>query len=475
MPYNWEGDLILQNTVIEKKRYVIGSLNRQIRTDIREWISFEDNIVMKEILKSLVKDGGLPTTKTPGDFDKRAMIVWAFIARSIRYVHDSEKQTKEDFWLFPPEIYTLRQGDCEDGSFLLASLLIASGISPFCVRVVLGEVFDENGASLGGHCWPAYKNEMGTWCILESTLDTIPTRMPVGDKLAEKGQSFQYVPYYCFNNHHLWEIFSEESRNSTAPRLTRYLRLRDRKVHMKKTRLPSGGWLSRITGDWEPGHLEVTEGALKPAGFPGNAIDVAGDASQDPDFYHWSRPCAHAQTDNDDQGRTAESKDQAIANFVAWMKSFTDRLAGASRKNPRHGLFYLGYLLHGVQDLATHQGITNAQHSYLSKLSQGKNDPDHDETNRAKAGEYSRRYLEFLKARHGAAYNRLIGYEGRILPWDRLMTGEKNELLNTGWDLTPGGFVEYVTLAGRYRKVKDTYPVKETLWDADSVFEALIR
>jgi hypothetical protein len=148
MPYNWEGDMILQNTIIEDKRFVIGDETRQIRTDIREWISFEDNNIMKGILKDLAKDKGLPISRNPGDFDKRAMIVWNFIAKNIKYVHDSERQRKEDFWLFPPEIHTLHKGDCEDGSFLLASLLIASGISPFCVRVALGEVFDENGKSL---------------------------------------------------------------------------------------------------------------------------------------------------------------------------------------------------------------------------------------------------------------------------------------------------------------------------------------
>ncbi len=241
MFHNWEGDLILQDTVIEKKRFVIGSPKRQIKTDIREWISFEDNNIMKEILKELVKEKALPEHKTPGSFDRRAMIIWDFVAKHIKYVHDGDKPRKGDFWLFPPEIYTLRRGDCEDSSFLLASLLIASGISPFCVRVVLGEAFDENGKSLGGHCWPVYKNEMGQWCILESTLDNIPSQMPKADKLTAPGQSFQYVPYYCFNNYHLWEILHSDRKTSIKSGIEKYLKLRGNKVHMKKTRLPFGG------------------------------------------------------------------------------------------------------------------------------------------------------------------------------------------------------------------------------------------
>jgi len=152
MPHHWEGDYIIQNTEIKKKRYVMGSPNLQITTDIREWISDADNTVMKDILKKLVDEAGLPKTKNPGDFDKRAMTLWRFVARNIRYIHDSKKQNKEDFWLFPSEIYTLRQGDCEDGTFLLVSLLIASG--------------RKSGSLALGPCQTARKD--GAWASLRT-------------------------------------------------------------------------------------------------------------------------------------------------------------------------------------------------------------------------------------------------------------------------------------------------------------------
>jgi len=475
MPYNWEGDLILQDTIIEKKRFVIGSQNKPIRTDIREWISFEDNNIMKGILKELMNKKALPTTRGPRSFDKRTMIIWNFVAKSIKYVHDTEKQRKTDFWLFPPEIYTLCEGDCEDGSFLLASLLIASGISPFCVRVVLGEIFDENGKSLGGHCWPVYKNETGQWCILESTLDNIPSRMPEADKLTEEGQSFQYVPYYCFNNYHLWEIFPKD-KTSRSVNMERYLKRRGNKVHMKKTRLPSGGWLSRITGDWEPGHLEITEDVLKEFKFHENAIDIVADASQDPDFYDWNTPCAHAQTNNDDKGKTTESTEEAKVNYLKWIKNLTGEIVTLTEKDVRSGLFFLGYAVHGIQDLATHKGITNAQHSYLSKLFGRKDDPDHIEENRAKAREYSKKYIEFLNKKYSKSYQKLIGYKGRLLPWDKLMPPEKANFLNKeGWDLTPQAFIGYSALCKKYEKIKKNYPIESTLWKTDEMFERLLR
>jgi len=235
MAYNWEGDRIVQDTAIDRKRYVIGD-RRPITTDIREWISFGDNIVMKNILKKLKDRHGLPVTKAPGDFDRRAMVVWRYVARRVRYVYDIRKYKKGDFWLFPPETHEIGIGDCEDGSFLLASLLIASGISPFCVRVALGEVFDEDDKSLGGHCWPVYKNEKGVWCILESTLDKVPLRMPEADRLAAEKQSFRYAPMYCFNDRHLWEIAPGGVGEARGEGLRRYFRARRKKADMGKMR-----------------------------------------------------------------------------------------------------------------------------------------------------------------------------------------------------------------------------------------------
>jgi len=477
MPYHWEGDLIIQNTLMKKKRFVIGSLNHPIDTDIREWISFEDNNVMKKILRGLENKKALPTSRKPGDFDKRAIALWKEVAEKIKYVHDREKQRKQDFWLFPPEISKLCEGDCEDGSFLLASLLIASGVSPFCVRVVLGEVFDEKGKSLGGHCWPVYKNEMGDWCILESTLDKIPSRLPEADKLAEAGQFFQYIPYYCFNNYHLWQILPEEDPGAKSSNIDQYLKLRRNKVNMKKTRLPSGGWLSRITGDWEPGHLEITEEVLREVGFSEKAIDVVSDASQDPDFYDWYKSCAHAQTNNDPQGRTNESIQEATGNYLSWMKELMKKLVAMTQTDVRSGLFFLGYILHGIQDLAAHKGITNAQHAYISKLFGKSNDPDHQKENRVKARDYSRRYLHFLKEKCVKTHENLVGYQGQggIWPWEKLMPWEKAGLLNKeGWDLSPAAFIEYSNLNKKYEKIKNDYPLQSTLWKSDEVFKKLL-
>lgn len=232
MGYNWEGDVILRDTAIEKKRYVIGR-REPITTDIREWVLFSDNIIMKHILAELREKHDLPTTKKPGNFDRRAMAIWRFVAANVTYVYDTAQYKKDDFWLFPPETYQLGKGDCEDTSFLLASLLIAGGISPFCVRIVLGMTYDEKNKPLGGHCWPVYKNESGRWCILESTMDKIPGEMPDADELTLKGRPFRYEPLYCFNDHHLWEILPAGETEKATGNLKKYFGVRSKKTDMR--------------------------------------------------------------------------------------------------------------------------------------------------------------------------------------------------------------------------------------------------
>lgn len=472
--YHWEGDLILHDTAIENRRSVNGMPDRFVGTDIRKWVSFGNSASADKAIRRLVVEKGLPTGRGQGNFDRRAMILWDFVARNISYTHDSERRGGTSSWLSPRELCTLGKGDCEDSSFLLASLLVACGISPFCVRVVIGEISDENGRLLGSHCWPMYKSESGRWCILESTLDSIPSRMPEADKLATYGQSFQYIPFYCFNHHHLWKISAEHPADTRALSLRDYLRLRGKKVHMRKTKLPSGGWLSRITAEWEPGHVEITEEVLGAAGLSHSAVVLAGDASQDPDFYDWYTPAAHAQTDNDTEGRTIESGLQAAANHVQWIKGLTRKLARHALRDARSALFFLGYALHGVQDLATHRGITNAQHSFTSRLFEGKSDPDHNEELRARARSYTERYVEFFKKAYPKSWQRLAAYHNdRSLP-EVLTPSDKARLLNKrGWDLTPRVLPEQFRLKTKYGKQRNDYPLESTLWETDAVFERL--
>lgn len=99
----------------------------------------------------------------------RVAAAFNFVAVNIVYTSDKRQFGKSDFWQYPNE--TLGQvftdsninrmyGDCEDSSFLLASLLLAMGIPSQNVRVGISTV----------HAWVEVK--LGRiWYFFETTDD----------------------------------------------------------------------------------------------------------------------------------------------------------------------------------------------------------------------------------------------------------------------------------------------------------------
>ena len=203
MQYDWEGSVILRETVSSSKRRVIGNEDVLIPTDLREWVSSLDSQVVKNVVKSLRP----PPGKGGGTFDKRARLVWKYVLENTEYCSDEDSQRKLDFWQFPAETLALKKGDCEDCTFLVTSLLLASGISPFCVRAVVGELTQNEGPPVG-HSWPIYKDEHGSWRVLETTLKNRSAKWPppLADDLAKPESDPCYRPVYCLNQYHVWKV-----------------------------------------------------------------------------------------------------------------------------------------------------------------------------------------------------------------------------------------------------------------------------
>lgn len=230
MPYDWEGTRILQKyTAIEGKRRIYGR-STYVRTDLREWITAED----REEVRTAIRDmTSLPVSRDPGEFDRRARVVWEWVAEKVTYTDDEKTLGVTDFWQFPAETLALGHGDCEDCAALLTTLLVASGISPFCVRCVFGRI---TSPTLGNipHVWPVYKDESGSWRILEATLDPVdlPESMPSAEGLTRR--SPHYVPVLCFNQSHVWEVGRREQVEDPASFVVE---------EMEKTRAMSRGSL----------------------------------------------------------------------------------------------------------------------------------------------------------------------------------------------------------------------------------------
>jgi hypothetical protein len=215
--WHWAGDEIVPDPIIPASRVVPGTGKKHYPIDIREYLSIEDNAVIRHTLRRLVR--GLKGTgkarffsRHRGAFDFRALTV-ASLVGGLAYVPSGRGF---DHWLFPDETLANGGGDCEDLAFLLAALLEASGISSYCLRVALGTVIDysDPGAPRRwDHAWVVYFNEGGAWEILEPLNLAAPRR---GAAVAPQVKDFEYVPHFVFNRHHLWRVRSTETAANRA-------------------------------------------------------------------------------------------------------------------------------------------------------------------------------------------------------------------------------------------------------------------
>ena len=223
--------------------------------------------------------------------------------------------------------------------------------------------------------------------------------------------------------------------------------------------LESGGryaWLTLTVGI--DGHWEVTERALRrvinetqSAPFQPSAITLVQGAAQDPDFYEWSHPQAHAQTDNDSNGNTRSGNAQA-----QWIKWVHDRLVqslNAARDGDRAtALYLLGYALHGIEDLAPHRGRTNAEHSFNAAHNES---PDEDPAAIKHAEHLAYLTLRDMRAHYGPCWNWLGAHQGA-----GTLSGQQMSKLLGSRDFSLSAWWTYRSLAKRYERLPNKSPVR---------------
>jgi hypothetical protein len=211
--WNWDGNRIEPDTVIRKSRKVTGT-NTFYNVDIREFITSTDNRIIKKALEEISEK--LPPvhkanffSRKEGSFDFRVDIIKEYVSKNISY-HSSTHEF--DAWLFPQETLTVKKGDCEDRAFLMASLMLASGISKYVVRVAYGKIHDSIAGDEYDHVWVMYKNEKGIWQLIEPmSYCPIPGRSESSTReIDSAGKIFMYRPYYVMNPDHLWSVYSAE-------------------------------------------------------------------------------------------------------------------------------------------------------------------------------------------------------------------------------------------------------------------------
>ncbi len=221
--WNWSGDMILHDTIIPASRKVPGTQISRYDIDIREFVSIGGNSVIRKTLHEITDkwsnhDKLLFFVRGTDGFDFRADRIFDWFS-NFDYI---KSKRRFDQWLFPEETLAQNGGDCEDLSFLLATLLIESGISRDCVRIALGRIIDHTHEhpTPHDHAWVMYQQELGAWQILDPLAQVKQPKQSDITKAntADSAQPSQYlipdieyIPCFVFNPDHLWRVRSTEA------------------------------------------------------------------------------------------------------------------------------------------------------------------------------------------------------------------------------------------------------------------------
>ena len=185
----------------EKVRYwgrgLPGKPNR-IECDVSNFIQPCDDMVKDIVFNEL----GIK--KSDPNNDAKAEIIQKYVIDNITYVSDKTQHGFVEFWQFCYETIQLRDGDCEDGAILMASMLIAAGIPRWRVRIAGGLVKTGNPtAPMGGHAWCCYLRESDSkfiildWCYY-------PDTSPIHLKSTVKMNKNYIKTWFSWNDKFTW-------------------------------------------------------------------------------------------------------------------------------------------------------------------------------------------------------------------------------------------------------------------------------
>ena len=172
--------------------------------DVRYYIQ-EDH----PLIKFIVEDQNLKKET----YNETAYACMMFTKKRMIYTSDEKIASLPEFWQKPSHMLQIAaakeasgedprmEGDCEDGTNLMVSLMIAAGIPSYKVRNACGEVPG------GGHSWTTYlrENEDGTdeWVILDWT--DMPNNKSIEERIPAKDRPEYQKIHFSFNNEHSWD------------------------------------------------------------------------------------------------------------------------------------------------------------------------------------------------------------------------------------------------------------------------------
>jgi len=342
----WEDAEVVFDVVLPSQRPVVGG-TRNYDIDVREFLVTRKNAVVARTLErdllpfadTLAPRGSEKfRARDIGSFDFRARVVVGWVLANVGYVTKAGR----DPWQFPDETLSLRTGDCEDIAFLVASLLLASGVSGYHVRVALGAVRDAQGNEFD-HAWVLYKSEAGTWRLVEPlaarhAVPSTPAKYAVEQQRVEPPSELPLFPtglhyraFYLLNADHLWAVPADGHPGSLQAVAARNWRRMNPKFAGEQHKLIVESALADIA---PPDLMAFLRGRFK------NLLVATVDASD------WVNPLAPARTpydplDHFDNGCIDESWALVEQRMAAFRSNAQDFLSFAEA-------------VHGIADFYAH-------------------------------------------------------------------------------------------------------------------------
>jgi transglutaminase-like putative cysteine protease len=174
-----------------------------ISVDVKEFLATNDALLDEVVRKYKLKKLTLNET---------AWEVQKWVVRFLTYKYDEEANQCPEFWQFPFETLQSQVGDCEDGAILIASLMVASGIPAWRVKIAAGYVQESATAPQGGHAYCLYLAdrpdeerklgwEVHDWCYFEDS------KTKTGSKILAKNGGYNNCykeVWFTFNNEFSW-------------------------------------------------------------------------------------------------------------------------------------------------------------------------------------------------------------------------------------------------------------------------------
>lgn len=155
--------------------------------DYGEYLQFPNRNISK-LAESIVEQGD--------SNDDKAYKILMWVLDNIEYQSDLQSYGQDEYWAYPTMTLANRTGDCEDGAFLIHSLMLHAGIPPDRIRTYGGYVVAGEGASTGGHGWTVYKRETDDeWVVLDWSY--FPNRTPVAERIPMR-EDPRYIDDYFY-------------------------------------------------------------------------------------------------------------------------------------------------------------------------------------------------------------------------------------------------------------------------------------